>query len=307
MKNIRAVILTLLLTCASLGLSAQTQYEGESLKLEKQGAHYTFVASINGKANATVLLESGISAMLVDSAFVFSSGVLSDLELVPTAGKAKMNLGGRVYVITHKACGTVKIGENISYRGEVFVLSGYAENYNAAVPVQYLHNENDNGSRLVRLDLSNNILQLISRTSFRKQQAFSKVKMNTDTYLGMPAVETTVLIGYGSQSRKLKGNFNIDFGNPELLFLHHQHKDVQQFFADNSDIQLRQARNPRGEVVAQFMIAEECQICGTKFPNAVIAITENLPRFTTTGNIGLKFFNSIEAILDFDKNMMYLL
>ena len=220
MKNIRAVILAILWTCASLGLSAQTQYEGESLKLEKQGAHYTFVASINGKANATVLLESGISAMLVDSAFVFSSGILSDLELVPTAGKAKMNLGGRVYVITHKACGTVKIGENIFYRGEVFVLSNYARNYNAAVPVQYLHNENDNGSRLVRLDLSNNTLQLISRTSFRKHQhEYSKLKMNSETYLSMPAVETTVVIRYGSQSRKLRGNFNIDFGNPELLFL----------------------------------------------------------------------------------------
>ena len=173
--------------------------------------------------------------------------------------------------------------------------------------VQYLHNEND-GSRIVRLDLGNNVLQVISRASLRlRGRGYSKVKMNTDTYLGMPAVETNVMIRYASRARKLKGNFNIDFGNPELLFLMHQHKDVQQFFAENSDIQLHQARNPQGDVVAQFVIADECRICGAEFPNAVIAITDKLPRFTTTGNVGLKFFRSVEALFDFDKNVMYTL
>ena len=44
---------------------------------------------------------------------------------------------------------------------------------------------------------------------------------------------------------------------------------------------------------------------GAEFLNAVIAITDKLPRFTTTGNVGLKFFRSVEALFDFDKNMMY--
>ena len=143
--------------------------------------------------------------------------------------------------------------------------------------VQYLYNEND-GSRIVRLDLGNNVLQVISRASLRlRGRGYSKVKMNTDTYLGMPAVETNVMIRYASRARKLKGNFNIDFGNPELLFLMHQHKDVQQFFAENSDIQLRQARNPQGDVVAQFVIADECRICVTAV-HAHDAIIGSCPR-----------------------------
>ena len=41
------------------------------------------------------------------------------------------------------------------------------------------------------------------------------------------------------------------------------------------------------------------------FNGAVIAITKALPRFTTTGLIGLKYFNSIDAIFDFDRNRLH--
>ena len=91
-------------------LSAQNNTEGESFQLTKKGAHYVFTASINGTADATILVESGIPALLADSAFVFSSGILSDMELT-VADKEKLNLAGRIYKITHKANGTVRIGK----------------------------------------------------------------------------------------------------------------------------------------------------------------------------------------------------
>ena len=116
--------LTALFFLVTLGLSAQSNTEGEAFHLTKQGAHYVFNASINGKADATILLESGIPALLADSAYVFSSGILSDMELI-IADKEKLNLAGRVYKITHKANGTVRIGNSTSYIGEVFVLSNY--------------------------------------------------------------------------------------------------------------------------------------------------------------------------------------
>ena len=298
---------SLVILCLLLPLCSSAQNH-ESLKLTKQGAHYVFSANLNNKTEATILLESGIPAMLVDSTFVFSNEVFSGLELQSTGGKEKMNLGGRVFVITHKAKGSVRITDQISYKGEVFVLSGYTRNYQAAVPVQSLYNDADKGSRIACLNLSENSLQMISRTSLRKQtKGSSKVKMNTDTYMGMPAVETTLVIEDENGQKQLKGNYNIDFGNPELMFLLQQNKDVQQFLADNPDIQLRQARNPRGEVVAQFMIAEKCQLCGAHFTDAVIAVTANLPRFTTTGLIGLKFFLSTDVIFDFDNNLLYTL
>ena len=73
--------LSALFTLIAFGLSAQNNTEGETFRLTKQGAHYVFTANINGTADATILVESGIPALLADSAYVFSSGILSDMEL----------------------------------------------------------------------------------------------------------------------------------------------------------------------------------------------------------------------------------
>ncbi len=175
-------MLIALFTLIALGLSAQNNTEGETFQLIKQGAHYVFTASINGTADATILVESGIPALLADSAFVFSSGILSDMELT-VAEKEKLSLAGRVYKITHKANGTVRIGNNTSYIGDVFVLSNYDYGpYEVAVPLMYLHNDLDDGSRIVSIDLDNQSLQMLGKASLDVIDAdYSKSNMNTDT------------------------------------------------------------------------------------------------------------------------------
>ncbi len=300
-------ILIALFTLIALGLSAQSNIQGEAFQLTKKGAHYVFTASINGTADATILVESGIPALLADSAFVFSRGILSDMELTVT-NKQKLNLGGRVYKITHKANGTVRIGNNTSYIGEVFVLSNYDYGpYEVAVPLMYLHNDLDDGSRIVSIDLGNQSLQMLGKSSLNAIDAdYSKSNMNTDTYEGMFAIETSVMLDDGIKPRTLSGNFMIDFGNPELLFLLHQTEEVQRFLADNADMKLREATTPSGEVVGQFILTKQCQLCGIAFPDAVVVITKNLPLCTTPGNIGLKFFERTHAIFDFDQSVVYM-
>jgi hypothetical protein len=39
---------------------------------------------------------------------------------------------------------------------------------------------------------------------------------------------------------------------------------------------------------------------------AVVVITKNLPLFTTPGNIGLKFFERVHAIVDFNQSVVNL-
>jgi hypothetical protein len=299
--------LTALFILLTFDLSAQSNTEGDTFSLTKKGAHYIFNASINGIADATILVESGIPALLVDSAYVFSSGILSNMELTVT-DKEKLNLAGRVYKITNKANGTVRIGNNTSYKGEVFVLANYDYGpYEVAVPVMYLHNDLDDESRIVNLDLGNQSLQMLSRASLNaKKDTYSEGRMNTDTYLGLPAIEASVTIDDGMKTRTLSGNFMIDFGNPELLFLLYQTEEVQKFLADNADMELRDATAPNGEVVGQFILTKQCQLFGITFPNAVVVITRNLPLFTAAGNIGLKFFEKTDAVFDFDQSVVYM-
>ena len=296
-----------LFTIVALGLSAQSHNEGETFPLTKKGAHYVFTASINGTAEATILIESGIPALLVDSAYVFSSGILSDMELAVASKAEKLNLAGRVYKITHKANGTVRIGNNTSYIGEVFVLSNYDYGpHEVAVPVMYLHNDLDDSSRIVSLDLGDQSLQMLSRASMNAIKAdYSMSNMNTDTYMGMFAIETSMTCDDGIKPRTLSGNFLIDFGNPELLFLIHQTEEVQRFLADNADMELQEATAPNGEVVGQFILTKQCQLCGITFPDAVVVITKKLPLFSTPGDIGLKFFEKTQSVFDFDESVIY--
>jgi hypothetical protein len=202
----------------------------------------------------------------------------------------------------------VRIGNNTSYVGDVFVLSNYDYgSYEVAVPVMYLHNDLDDGSRIASIDLGNQSLQMLGKASLKAINAdYTKSNMNTDTYEGMFAIETSMTLDDGIKPRTLSGNFMIDFGNPELLFLLHQTEEVHRFLADNADMELREATTPSGEVVGQFILTKQCQLFGIAFPNAVVVITRNLPLFTTPGNIGLKFFERAHAIFDFDQSVVYM-
>ena len=302
--NLMGLVSVIMMT---MSFNVQNKPAGETFDLTKHGAHYVFTASINGTADATILVESGIPALLADSAYVFNNGIFSDLTLTPTSGKEKIDLGGRVYKITHKANGTVRIGKSTSFNGDVFVLSNYDYgNYEMAVPVMYLHNDLDRGSRIVNLNLGNQRMQMLSRKALiTKKASYSKSTMNTDTYMNMFAVETSATLDDGIKPRTLSGNFLIDFGNPELLFLIEQTNEVQQFLADNADLELHEAVAPNGQVVGQYIITEQCQLGGITFPDAVVVITKNLPLITTPGNIGLKFFEKTDAVFDFDQSVVY--
>lgn len=305
----KRIILTTLFALGAL--TVQAQADGDSFQLVKKAGHYMFEAPVNGKEGTTILVESGIPALLADSAYVFESGILEGMELVDTGRKQHLNLGGDEFVITHKAHGTVKIGSNSSFRGDVFVLAGYKERYTkfyeVALPVMYLHNDLDGGSRIIDLDLGNQRMSMLSRAELRgRKSAYSKSRMNTKTYLGMPAIKTTLVLDDGTKKRKLKGNYNIDFGNPEILFLLTQNKNVQRFLAKNADLDLHDATGPQGQVMAQLAFSKQCDLCGVRFPEAIVLFTKNLPRFTAEGDIGLKFFESVDALLDFDKSAVYI-
>lgn len=305
----KRIILTALFALGAL--TVQAQADGDSFQLVKKAGHYMFEAPVYGKEGTTILVESGIPALLADSAYVFESGILEGMELVDTGRKQHLNLGGDEFVITHKAHGTVKIGSNSSFRGDVFVLAGYKERYTkfyeVALPVMYLHNDLDGGSRIIDLDLGNQRMSMLSRAALKdRKSAYSKSRMNTKTYLGMPAIKTTLVLDDGTKKRKLKGNYNIDFGNPEILFLLTQNKNVQRFLAKNADLDLHDATGPQGQVMAQLAFSEQCDLCGVRFPEAIVLFTKNLPRFTAEGDIGLKFFESVDALLDFDKSAVYI-
>ena len=303
-KRKTLMLLCMISICTTLFAQPYSDRE-ESFALTLNTGHYMFTADINGVAPATIMLESGIPALLVDSAFAFSTGCLQELNLEPS--DRSIRLGADKFRITHQANGTVRIGRNTSYRGKVWILAGYADKKDISIPLQYIHNEADNTS-IVFVDLASGRMDMYCREHLNEPgiKAGSSFSINTNTYMKMPAVKTVMTVREGGRDRKLKGNYVIDFGNAEMMALFAHNKKVQKFLDSNSDMELHDAKTPSGQVIGQIILSDECSLLSKNIPDAVVVITKTGSNFRSEGILGLKFFQTAPVILDFDRRRMYL-
>ena len=283
---------------------AQSNGDG-SFALKEENGHYYFETQINDKVPAKMMLESGIFVMVMDSIYAFENKEAINLDYVRTDGNEKMNLGGKVYDITHKAKGKVGLGNNMEYCGEIFILSGYNTYSGIAIPIQNICNTED-GSRIIKLDMEKFELRSMSRKQFKSEaEDYTATAINYDSYMGMPAVKTHLDFEKGGKNYSLPGNYLLDLGNASFVFLMKQSQVVQDFLHDNPDIELKKAYNKKGVLVAEAIVTEKASLCNRVFEKQVIAITSSLPKFTVEGSVGLKFFEGAVSVFDFDKRKFY--
>ena len=281
----------------------------ETFKLVKQKSeHYFFDAQVNNSVDATFFLESAIDWMLIDSLFAFNNQERLGIEFTPNDTIQKLSLGGQSNIITHKARAKIAIGNSIFFSGEIFVLPNLKKRYDIAIPIQNLYNNIDNEKCFLKLDLSGNSLQVINRDKLElelEDSQYDKIRINYDTYHKMPAIKTELRFNERKKTRVLNGNFNLDMGNASFLYLFDQSKFVQSFFRVNSRIKLLDAYDKKGRMIAKAFVVKEGFLADIKFNDKAIAITKMLPKFTTDGSIGLKFFEQTVSIFDFAKSMLY--
>ena len=288
-----------------LSVFASAQESGESFKTFRESGHYFITASINGKTETPIMLESGIPALFVDSAFAVSTGCV-DISQYPTS-KSKMSLNGRIFRITNKGEGKVRIGEQSYFEGPVFIMADYENPYKVALPVHLLHNKADGGSRIIKVDLAGEYIQMKTRASLKETELkdLNSYRITYRTYMKMPAVKSLLTIDEGGKQRTLKGKFTVDLGNAEVLFLVEKNKNVTKFLESNPDMTLHDALAPNGAVVGRYVMTDKCTICNMEFPDAVVVVSPNFQGILPEGSLGLKFFREHPSIMDFDKKRMY--
>lgn len=294
-------LLFIISLCYSVWLYAQNRnFENLSFKLQKtKTGHYTFPLQLNECVEANALIESGVHAMLIDSAFAFNHLNKLNIELTPCQ-KEQINLGGKKYRISHRAKIQMKLNKETYYKGEVFLLARFKHEYEVALPIQNLYHTN--GKRCILLNLSQSKLQVLDSCRASKTD-WDILAMNTNTYLNMPAIRTEIRVKGEKYEASLKGNFNLDLGNAAFLFLFEQSKAVQAFFSENTSIELQKGYDKQGNVIAMAFVPQVLSIDSATYNHPTIAITKFLPKFTTEGTLGLKFFNQNEVIFDFDNNL----
>ncbi|WP_308773472.1 hypothetical protein [uncultured Bacteroides sp.] len=302
MKSFVSFLSIVLFSCNTI--FAQSNSDG-SFALKKENGHYYFETLINEKAPAKMMLESGIFVMVMDSLYAFENKEAINLDYTRTQGNENMNLGGKVYDITHKAKGKVQLGNNVEYCGEIFILSGYNTYSGIAIPIQNIYNTED-GSRIIKLDMEKLEFCSMSRKQFQSEVGdYAATAINYNSYMGMPAVKTHLDFEKDGKNYSLPGNYLLDLGNASFVFLMKQSQVVQGFLHDNQDIELKKAYNKKGVLVAEAIVTEKASLCNRGFEKQVIAITSALPKFTVEGSVGLKFFEGAVSVFDFEKQKFY--
>lgn len=302
MKSFVSFLSIVLFSCNTI--FAQSNSDG-SFALKKENGHYYFETLINEKTPAKVMLESGIFVMVMDSLYAFENKEAINLDYTRTQGNENMNLGGKVYDITHKAKGKVQLGNNVEYCGEIFILSGYNTYSGIAIPIQNIYNTED-GSRIIKLDMEKLEFCSMSRKQFQSEVGdYAATAINYNSYMGMPAVKTHLDFEKDGKNYSLPGNYLLDLGNASFVFLMKQSQVVQGFLHDNQDIELKKAYNKKGVLVAEAIVTEKASLCNRGFEKQVVAITSALPKFTVEGSVGLKFFEGAVSVFDFEKQKFY--
>ncbi len=265
--------------------------------------HYAFYALVNDKVMTRVMIESGIYAAVVDSAFFFKHRRELGLEVQRNDRNKEMNLGGNVHRITHRAKGKLPMGGMV-YKGEVLVLANYKNDAPMTLPIQNLCHRSDWGSRVVMLDLDGGKLQMLTRSELRQCKG-RRYKLNRNTYGRMPAIRGAIVFETEEGEATLEGNFNIDLGNPMPLYLRGQSAVVADFIEEHQGMNPALGTARSGRTVKTLM-PRRCTVLGCTFERPVICITDGLSRFTTEGLIGLPLFKGRIAIFDFESNYLYL-
>ena len=285
-------------------LWAQVTPTGGMQLYRTQSGHYAFHTLLNDRVLSSVMIESGIHAALIDSAFIHKHQHELGLTIRPNNMNKEINLGGTVYRITHRAKGPLKMSVCV-YEGELLVLAHYRDETEVTIPIQRLHQKNDWGSRIVMLDIKNKHMRMLTREELRRWDC-PRHKINRRSYMRMPAINTTIAIKTSDSTLSLKGNFTIDLGNPMPLYLREQSLGVQQLLDGNKAINLTAGYNQRGEVVAQAFKPLSSEILGHTFTQPTICVTDKLQRFTTDGLIGLPLFTEHAVAFDFDNDYLYI-
>ena len=288
MRKIRLfflAIITLKILCTTT-LLAQERFD-----LSRRDGHYYFTATLGDKP-VEIMVESGIPALLVEENIYESCLKSHDLAFQPS--KQKIRLLNNLYNIIYRTEGEIMIGEAL-YDGPIFIL----EDFNGvSIPIQYMK-DSAIKRKVMTVDLKEGYL-LVGQTD--ENLNGRRFKLSFDNELGFPIVAASLKLTTPQGRSKLKGNLIVDFGNPMLLFLLKQHESITKVI-EKGKIELKNAYNKQGELVAQGIYANNISLFGQEYNDKSIGVTDKMPAIKQLGFLGVQFFSS-PVVFDFDKGVM---
>ena len=294
MKKIILSLMVMLIAhlLMTMPIMAQTDHV---FKLTKENGHFFLNTSVNG-IDAQLMLESGVPGLMMSDVFYEAHKDSLRMEVKPCNGKIRYL--GRIHNIKYTGQARLRIGEAI-FEGTVMIADG---NHGLLIPINMLRHASNN-SGIVRVDLTNSELRICNGQHLARQIKDATSFDLTFNKWSMPVVSSRLDMDVDGRRISLGGNFIVDMGNGSLLFLNKSQANVVKMLND-SQVELKEARNNSGKVVAEGLYADRLSICSRTYKGVSVGIS-SFERLDECGHLGLKFF-TMPTIFDFDKGKMYL-
>lgn len=250
-----------------------------------------------------VMLESGIPYPILDSTFVFTHK--DELNISLSESNLTMNFVGKKMKCPYITTDSIFLN-NMYYKGQVLIADLGPERQ-LMYPIHTFKNLDDADSRIIKLNISEKYIEPLTRKELEQEiKGYDKFPMKNGGYGNMYVMDSKFTILANKHYYSMKGEFLLDLGNASFLFLMEQHPSCKTFL-ENSDIKVQQGRNNKGELIpVKAFWTSECRIASHSFEDVTVAITQSLPKFTSAGVLGLKFFECFSVIFDYDENVVYL-
>lgn len=293
MRTIKLLILLIMVMLMGRQCMAQ---DAATFKLTKENGHFYCEASLNG-VNAKLMLESGVPGLMMSVAFYEAHK--ETLKLDVKESDERIRYTGGIYNIKYVAQARIHFGDAV-IEGPVKIVDG---DHKLMIPINMLRHASDN-SAIVRINLNDMELKVYDRASLQALITDATSLDLSFNQWGMPTVTTQLSMDVDNRNIRMKGTFIVDMGNGSLLFLNKLQPDVARMLNEGK-VELKEARDNNGKVVAEGLYADKLTICGKTYHGVSVGITSKLKAMKEAGHLGVKFF-TMPTVFDFDNSKMYL-
>jgi len=290
-------------------LSIWTTLSGQEIKLPlaTKSGHLYSEWQLNDSIKAIVSLESGFPKIVISRSFAQNN--LSELKTEKASKDANIALWGGQNKI--KVSYLIKDTVTVNGKQKFFdaLVADFStvkswKDYDIIYPIQDL-------SGATEINIKDNYM-IVDKDLKNLSFGFIKLKAKTDKITKGLYINTTLQIFDTSHNKeKLKGNFLLDLGAPNAIFIDRNLTEVEKFVINSDRFILKDTTkfktDPKIELA--IIMPEIIQVGDIFLENNFIVAMKMFKSEISSklvGMIGNKFFNNFDMIFDFKDNEIYM-
>jgi len=298
-----------ILLVSSFLLLVWTSLLGQEIKLplEIKSGHLSSEWELNDSLKAKVFLETGFPKIVISQSF--AQNRLSNLQTEKASEDAKIALWGNQTKI--KILYFIKDTVKVNGKQKIFdaLVADFStvkswKDYDIIYPIRDL-------AGAIELNIRDSYM-IVDKDLENLSSGFIKFKAKSDEKTKGLYINTSLIVYDTLNSKEeLKGDFLLDLGAPNAIFINRNRPEVESFVARSDRFLLKDTTKftPNRKIKLAIIMPNKLQVGSVSLKNNFIVAmkmynSKNSSKYA--GMIGNKFFRNFNMLFDFKNNDVYM-